>query len=259
MQAAGGGAEASRGGGERSGGGGEASARKGRAGAGASSGWVASGGGVRRRRHVLSYPEPNHFRHDPSWHAAICHCARLHRPPTSTSPALHVATAPSPMHGGGFSALPGAAPGRDRRESPAQAQVAEQAAFRGRDHRAPCESLDEARKAHARHVKLGVDRSLRHARPLLAACALAADWPGSMAYAASIFAALDDPEAFDYNTLTRDYSASPAAAAPAAALSLACHRRLRVTRRGRRCSVPCLPPMRERKSEREERGRVGGK
>nr|BAD45589.1 hypothetical protein [Oryza sativa Japonica Group]BAD88395.1 hypothetical protein [Oryza sativa Japonica Group] len=152
-----------------------------------------------------------------------------------------------------------AAPGRDRRESPAQAQVAEQAAFRGRDHRAPCESLDEARKAHARHVKLGVDRSLRHARPLLAACALAADWPGSMAYAASIFAALDDPEAFDYNTLTRDYSASPAAAAPAAALSLACHRRLRVTRRGRRCSVPCLPPMRERKSEREERGRVGGK
>jgi hypothetical protein len=137
--------------------------------------------------------------------------------------------------------------------------VAEQAAFRGRDHRAPCESLDEARKAHARHVKLGVDRSLRHARPLLAACALAADWPGSMAYAASIFAALDDPEAFDYNTLTRDYSASPAAAAPAAALSLACHRRLRVTRRGRRCSVPCLPPMRERKSEREERGRVGGK
>ncbi|BAF09734.1 Os02g0697500 [Oryza sativa Japonica Group] len=40
--------------------------------------------------------------------------------------------------------------------SPAQAQAAEQAAFRGRDHRAPCANLDEARKAHARHVKLGL-------------------------------------------------------------------------------------------------------
>lgn len=106
--------------------------------------------------------------------------------------------------------------------SPAQAQAAEQAAFRGRDHRAPCANLDEARKAHARHVKLGLDRSPRHARPLLAACALAADWPGSMAYAASIFAALDDPEAFDYNTLMRGYVAAAGGGGrdPAAALRL---------------------------------------
>uniref|UniRef100_J3LG41 DYW domain-containing protein n=1 Tax=Oryza brachyantha TaxID=4533 RepID=J3LG41_ORYBR len=87
----------------------------------------------------------------------------------------------------------------------------EQAAFRGRDQ-APCGgagarppgSLDEVRKAQARHVKLGLDRSPQHARPLLAACALA-DWPGSMAYAASIFASLDEPEPFDYNTLLRGY------------------------------------------------------
>ena len=62
--------------------------------------------------------------------------------------------------------------------------------------------LDEARKAHARHIKLGLDRSPRHARPLLAACALG-EWPGSMEYAAAIFATLDEPEAFDYNTLMR--------------------------------------------------------
>ncbi|XP_047082319.1 pentatricopeptide repeat-containing protein At1g31920 [Lolium rigidum] len=77
--------------------------------------------------------------------------------------------------------------------------------------------LDEVRKAHARHVKLGLDRSPRHARPLLAACALG-DWPGSMQYAAAIFATLDDPEAFDYNTLMRGHVVG--ARDPAAALRL---------------------------------------
>ncbi|KAF0934701.1 hypothetical protein E2562_026446 [Oryza meyeriana var. granulata] len=96
--------------------------------------------------------------------------------------------------------------------TPRTAGASEQGTFRGRDQ-APCataaalpplRSLDEVRKAHARHVKLGLDRSPRHARPLLAACALA-EWPGSMAYAVSIFAALDKPEAFDYNTVMRGY------------------------------------------------------
>ncbi|KAK1619066.1 hypothetical protein QYE76_024583 [Lolium multiflorum] len=77
--------------------------------------------------------------------------------------------------------------------------------------------LDEVRKAHARHVKLGLDRSPRHARPLLAACALG-DWPGSMEYAAAIFATLDEPEAFDYNTLMRGHVVG--GRDPAAALRL---------------------------------------
>ncbi|CAM0944842.1 unnamed protein product [Alopecurus aequalis] len=64
--------------------------------------------------------------------------------------------------------------------------------------------LDEVRKAHAQHIKLGLDRSPRHARPLLSACALG-EWPGSMEYAAAIFATLDEPEAFDYNTLMRGH------------------------------------------------------
>uniref|UniRef100_A0ACD5ZKL8 Uncharacterized protein n=1 Tax=Avena sativa TaxID=4498 RepID=A0ACD5ZKL8_AVESA len=64
--------------------------------------------------------------------------------------------------------------------------------------------LDEIRKVHARHVKLGLDRSPRHARPLLAACALG-EWQRNMEYAAAIFATLDDPVAFDYNTLMRGH------------------------------------------------------
>lgn len=80
----------------------------------------------------------------------------------------------------------------------------------------PARGLDEVRKAHARHVKLGLDRSPRHARPLLAACALVS-WPGGMEYAAAIFAALDEPEAFDYNTLMRGHVAHDD---PAAALRL---------------------------------------
>ncbi|TVU28102.1 hypothetical protein EJB05_19611, partial [Eragrostis curvula] len=68
----------------------------------------------------------------------------------------------------------------------------------------PARSLDEVRKAHARHIKLGLDRSPRHARPLLAACALSG-WPGGMELASSIFASLDEPEAIDYNTLMRGH------------------------------------------------------
>ncbi|WVZ74076.1 hypothetical protein U9M48_022303 [Paspalum notatum var. saurae] len=86
---------------------------------------------------------------------------------------------------------------------------------RPRDQAQPCgtaaaaaavsvRSVDEARRAHARHIKLGLDRSPPHARPLLAACALSG-WPGGMELAASIFESLDDPEAFDYNTLMRGH------------------------------------------------------
>ncbi|CAL5054888.1 unnamed protein product [Urochloa decumbens] len=73
-------------------------------------------------------------------------------------------------------------------------------------------SVDEVRTAHARHIKLGLDRSPRHARPLLAACALSG-WPGGMELAASIFESLHEPEAFDYNTLMRGHviSGGPAA------------------------------------------------
>ncbi|KAL5207703.1 hypothetical protein ABZP36_032138 [Zizania latifolia] len=110
-----------------------------------------------------------------------------------------------------------------RTAAPAPGPAPEQA-FRGRDQ-SPCataaspRSLDEVRKVHARHIKLGLDRSPRHARPLLAACALA-EWPGSMGYAASIFAALDEPEAFDYNTLMRGYVGGRGDRDPAAALRL---------------------------------------
>lgn len=62
--------------------------------------------------------------------------------------------------------------------------------------------MDEVRKTHARHIKLGLDRSPRHARPLLAACALSG-WQGGMELAASIFESLVEPEAFDYNTMMR--------------------------------------------------------
>lgn len=107
---------------------------------------------------------------------------------------------------------------------PATTQGFEQ--VRPRELQAPCcatvsvRSLDEVRKAHARHIKLGLDRSPRHARPLLAACALA-EWPGSMEYGASIFASLDEPEAFDYNTLMRGHVGGRAGDRdPAAALRL---------------------------------------
>ncbi|KAL6911841.1 hypothetical protein ACP4OV_000646 [Aristida adscensionis] len=84
----------------------------------------------------------------------------------------------------------------------------------------PAQSVDEVRKAHARHIKLGLDRSPRHARPLLASCALAG-WPGGMELAASIFASLDEPEAFDYNTLMRGHvSGGGGGRDPAAALRL---------------------------------------
>ncbi|PUZ77208.1 hypothetical protein GQ55_1G351400 [Panicum hallii var. hallii] len=82
-----------------------------------------------------------------------------------------------------------------------------------REQAAPCgtaaaavsaRSVDDVRTAHARHIKLGLDRSPRHARPLLAACALSG-WPGGMELAASIFESLDEPEAFDYNTLMRGH------------------------------------------------------
>uniref|UniRef100_A0A453PBX4 DYW domain-containing protein n=1 Tax=Aegilops tauschii subsp. strangulata TaxID=200361 RepID=A0A453PBX4_AEGTS len=81
----------------------------------------------------------------------------------------------------------------------------------------PVRGLDEVRKAHARNVKLGLDRSPPHLRPLLAACALG-EWPGSMEYAAAIFATLDEPEAFDYNTLMRGHVVG--GRDPAAALRL---------------------------------------
>jgi pentatricopeptide repeat protein len=80
-------------------------------------------------------------------------------------------------------------------------------------------SLDEVRKTHARHIKLGLDRSPRHARPLLAACALSG-WPGGMEMAASIFASLDEPESFHYNTLMRGHVGGRANSDPAAALRL---------------------------------------
>ncbi|CAN6246473.1 unnamed protein product [Urochloa humidicola] len=100
---------------------------------------------------------------------------------------------------------------------------------RPREQAAPCgkaaaaavsaaQSVDEVKKAHARHIKLGLDRSPRHARPLLAACALSG-WPGGMELAASIFESLDEPEAFDYNTLMRGH-VSAARGDPAAALRL---------------------------------------
>ncbi|RLN07266.1 hypothetical protein C2845_PM11G29240 [Panicum miliaceum] len=83
-----------------------------------------------------------------------------------------------------------------------------------REQAAPCgkaaaaavwaRSVDDVRKAHARHIKMGLDRSPSHARPLLAACALSG-WPGGMELAASIFESLDEPEAFDYNTLMRGH------------------------------------------------------
>ncbi|KAF8750233.1 hypothetical protein HU200_012488 [Digitaria exilis] len=79
-------------------------------------------------------------------------------------------------------------------------------------------SVDEVRKAQARHIKLGLDRSPRHARPLLSACALSG-WPGGMELAASIFDSLDEPEAFDYNTLMRGH-VSDRCRDPAAALRL---------------------------------------
>lgn len=97
-----------------------------------------------------------------------------------------------------------------RTAAPAPAQALEK---RPRDQAQPCgtaaaavsvRSLDEVRKAHARHIKLGLDRSPRHARPLLAACALSG-WPGGMELAASIFESLVEPEAFDYNTLMRGH------------------------------------------------------
>jgi len=78
-------------------------------------------------------------------------------------------------------------------------------------------SVDDVRKAHARHIKLGLDRSPRHARPLLAACALSG-WPGGTELAASIFDSLDEPEAFDYNTLMRGHVSG--GRDPAAALRL---------------------------------------
>jgi len=78
-------------------------------------------------------------------------------------------------------------------------------------------SVDDVRKAHARHIKLGLDRSPRHARPLLAACALSG-WPGGTELAASIFDSLDEPEAFDYNTLMRGHVSD--GRDPAAALRL---------------------------------------
>ncbi|CAL5055334.1 unnamed protein product [Urochloa decumbens] len=96
---------------------------------------------------------------------------------------------------------------------------------RPREQAAPCgkavsaRSVDEVRKAHARHIKLGLDRSPRHARPLLAACALSG-WPGGMELAASIFDSLDEPEAFDYNTLMRGHVISGGRGDPAAALML---------------------------------------
>lgn len=81
----------------------------------------------------------------------------------------------------------------------------------------PVRGLDEVRKAHAANVKLGLDRSPPHLRPLLAACA-PGEWPGSMEYAAAIFATLDEPEAFDYNTLMRGHVVG--GRDPAAALRL---------------------------------------
>jgi pentatricopeptide repeat protein len=80
-------------------------------------------------------------------------------------------------------------------------------------------SLDQVRKTLARHIKLGLDRSPRHARPLLAACALSG-WPGCMELAASIFTSLDEPESFDYNTLMRGHVTGRANSDPAAALRL---------------------------------------
>ena len=96
-----------------------------------------------------------------------------------------------------------------RTAAPAPAQALEK---RPRDQAQPCgtaaavsvRSLDEVRKAHARHIKLGLDRCPRHARPLLAACALSG-WSGGMELAASIFESLVEPEAFDYNTLMRGH------------------------------------------------------
>ena len=97
-----------------------------------------------------------------------------------------------------------------RTAAPAPAQALEK---RPRDQVQPCgtaaaavplRSLDGVRKAHARHIKLGLDRCPRHARPLLAACALSG-WPGGMELAASIFESLVEPEAFDYNTLMRGH------------------------------------------------------
>ncbi|CAN6280310.1 unnamed protein product [Urochloa humidicola] len=111
-----------------------------------------------------------------------------------------------------------------RTAAPAPAPASER---RPRDQASPCgkaataaaavsvRSVDEARKAHARHIKLGLDRSPRHARPLLAACALSG-WPGGMELAASIFESLDEPEAFDYNTLIRGHAGGD----PAASLRL---------------------------------------
>ena len=64
--------------------------------------------------------------------------------------------------------------------------------------------MDEVRKAHARHIKLGLDRCPWHVRPLLAACVLSG-WSGGMELAASIFESLVEPEAFDYNTLMRGH------------------------------------------------------
>lgn len=103
-----------------------------------------------------------------------------------------------------------AGPALERRQQREQAQpCTTAAAVSARTAR----SLDEVRKDHARHIKLGLDRSPRHARPLLAACALSG-WPGGMDLAASIFGSLDEPEAFDYNTLMRGHvgDGDPAAA-----------------------------------------------
>ncbi|AQK73784.1 Pentatricopeptide repeat-containing protein [Zea mays] len=123
-----------------------------------------------------------------------------------------------------------AATPRTAAPAPAPAQALEK---RPRDQAQPCgtvaaaaavsvsaPSLDEVRKVHARHIKLGLDRCPRYARPLLAACAVSG-WPGGMELAASIFESLVEPEAFDYNTLMRGHvSGGGGDRDPAAALRL---------------------------------------
>ena len=76
-----------------------------------------------------------------------------------------------------------------REPAPAPAQTVEK---KPRDQAHPCgtapapaavsaRSSDDVRKAHTWHIKLGLDRYPRHARPLPAACALSG-WPDSYTF-----------------------------------------------------------------------------
>ncbi|XP_058086108.1 pentatricopeptide repeat-containing protein At1g31920 [Magnolia sinica] len=66
-----------------------------------------------------------------------------------------------------------------------------------------CKSMDEFKQAHARTIKLGLERDARAAHELITACALSA-W-GSMDYARLIFDQINDPLPFDFNTMMRGY------------------------------------------------------